>query len=52
MRGPVPALGNASGSGPLDPGDSGTQYYNTNISWATSTDARGEPRLTRPTGSS
>lgn len=46
-RGPLPAVGAASGSGPPDPTDVGTQYYNVDISWATAANARGAAPVDR-----
>lgn len=40
-RGPLPAFGSSSGSGPLDPTNTGTQYYHVDLSWATADNARG-----------
>lgn len=40
-RDPLPAFGRSTGSGPLDPTDTGTQYYNVDLSWATAGNARG-----------
>ncbi|MDQ1247462.1 MAG: hypothetical protein QG597_1832 [Actinomycetota bacterium] len=40
-REPLPAFGRSTGSGPLDPTDAGTQYYNVDLSWATADNGRG-----------